>query len=258
MEGRESQMKDYKLSAEALVMIQGSSAGTQPKYYDNGYWYKTNNAGYEGLSEYLVSLLLSCSSIKEYVVYEECLVNGRKGCRSKSFLGKDESFISFQRLYDMYKGGNLTDQIMPINDTKARIEYVLDFVKYYTDLDCSDYLSATLSLDFIILNTDRHFHNLGIIVNGATGEYRTAPVFDNGCSLLSDYEKFPEDVSIDENIESAYGQPFSSNLWVQASAAGINLHVDYEKLFSLLKNEPDSRALQVLIKRVETYKSIIS
>ena len=90
MEGRESQMKDYKLSAEALVMIQGSSAGTQPKYYDNGYWYKTNNAGYEGLSEYLVSLLLSCSSIKEYVVYEECLVNGRKGCRSKSFLGKDE------------------------------------------------------------------------------------------------------------------------------------------------------------------------
>lgn len=40
MEGCEGQMLDYRLSPEALVMVQGSSRGTQPKYYDKGYWYK--------------------------------------------------------------------------------------------------------------------------------------------------------------------------------------------------------------------------
>ncbi len=56
MAGGESTLKkDYILSAQALVMVQGSSKGTQPKYFDHGCWYKTNNLGYEGLAEVLVS-----------------------------------------------------------------------------------------------------------------------------------------------------------------------------------------------------------
>ncbi len=55
-------IKEYKLSPQALVMVQGSSKGTQPKYYENGYWYKVNQCGYEGLSEYLVSKVLECSN----------------------------------------------------------------------------------------------------------------------------------------------------------------------------------------------------
>lgn len=35
-------IKENKLSPQALVMVQGSSKGTQPKYYENGYWYKVN------------------------------------------------------------------------------------------------------------------------------------------------------------------------------------------------------------------------
>ena len=54
MGGCKSQMRDYRLSPAALVMVQGSSKGTQPKYYEDGYWYKVNNVGYEGLAKRLV------------------------------------------------------------------------------------------------------------------------------------------------------------------------------------------------------------
>ena len=88
MEGCESEMsvKEYVLSPQALVMVQGSSKGTQPKYYEKGFWYKVNNLGYEGYSEYLVSKVLECSNVDSYVKYEQCTINGRAGCRSKSFI----------------------------------------------------------------------------------------------------------------------------------------------------------------------------
>ena len=33
-------IKEYRLSPEALVMVAGSSIGTQKKFYEAGYWYK--------------------------------------------------------------------------------------------------------------------------------------------------------------------------------------------------------------------------
>ena len=257
MGGCESQMKDYKLSAQAIVMMSGSSAGTQPKYYDNGYWYKTNNNGYEGLSEYLVSLLLSCSNVDSYVTYEECKVNGRSGCRSKNFLNKSETYISFQRLYDMYKGGNLTEDIMLYNEVGDRINYVKDFIFEYTEYDITNYLSQILTLDYVTLNTDRHFHNLGIIANKDTGEFYAAPVFDNGDALLSNYEVFPLDYDIEENIERAYSEPFSSNHGIQAKEAGFGLKIDYDMLNSKLEKEPESRAIKVLKHQLILLKDIL-
>ena len=43
---------DFILSPKALVIVQGSSKGTQPKYYENGYWYKINTVGYEGVADF--------------------------------------------------------------------------------------------------------------------------------------------------------------------------------------------------------------
>ena len=51
-------MKEYKLSPEAMVMVAGSSIGTQKKFYEKGFWYKQNNIGYEGTAEYLASKFL--------------------------------------------------------------------------------------------------------------------------------------------------------------------------------------------------------
>ena len=78
-------MIHYNISPEAMVMISGSSIGTQKKYYDKGYWYKQNNSGYEGRAEYLVSKVMKYSNVDEYVIYENCIINGVNGCRSKNF-----------------------------------------------------------------------------------------------------------------------------------------------------------------------------
>ena len=49
-----------------------SSKGNQLKFERDGIWYKADYLGYEGLSEYVVSKLLSHSSLSndEYVDYE--------------------------------------------------------------------------------------------------------------------------------------------------------------------------------------------
>lgn len=133
---------------------------------------------------------------------------------------------------------------------KDRIQYVLDFIQTYTNTDCRDYLAQTLMLDAFTLNTDRHFNNLGIVVNDETGEYRTAPIFDNGAALLSNFDLFPVDESIETNIANVVGQPFSANLWTQAKIAAeladTPLCIDYCKLQDLLSNEDKTRALEVL------------
>lgn len=256
MGGCESKMRDYRLSPAALVMVQGSSKGTQPKYYEDGYWYKVNHVGYEGLAECLASTILRHTNVNNYVEYEQCMVNGRSGCRSKNFIQGNESFISFQRLYELHTGENLQNDIRIIPEPGGRIRYVVDFIFDHTGLDCSEYLSQILTLDMLILNTDRHFNNLGIIVDAETGICSAAPIFDNGNSLLSDWERFCKD-TLEENIELVYGQPFSSSLEAQAECAGIGLAIDYDGLEKELEKENDSRGLQALRYQLARYRSVI-
>lgn len=249
-------MKEYILNTKALVMVQGSSKGAQPKYFDGQYWYKANSEGYEGLSEYLVSLILQYSNVEDYVTYEQCLINGKKGCRSRSFLNAEESFISFERLYTIYRSGHLLDAVRVIPEVKDRISYVVGFVKDTVGVDCSKYLSQILALDMLTLNIDRHFNNLGVVIDNLTGECRPAPIFDNGASLLSSWGKFNEG-TLKENIALAYGQPFCANLKMQALTAGIGLALDYKKLEKRLSREPDSRALQVLKYQLQDVRELI-
>lgn len=258
MEGCESEMsiKEYRLSPQALVMVQGSSKGTQPKYYESGYWYKVNNLGYEGYSEYLVSRVLACSNVDRYVKYEQCTINGRAGCRSKSFIGENESFLSFQRLYDLITGESLQERIRLISEVTDRIGFVREFVLVNTGWDCSVYLSQILTLDMLTLNTDRHFNNLGLIVDASAEIYKAAPIFDNGNSLLSDWDRFGAE-TLEENFEKVYGQPFSASLEMQAREAGIGLMIDYQKLHSILEKEPVSRGVEVLKYQLKRYHNII-
>lgn len=60
---------------------------------------------------------------------------------------------------------------------------------YYKNLGESYYeaLIEMLIFDVIILNTDRHFGNFGLLVDNTTNEIvSVAPIFDNGLSLFAD------------------------------------------------------------------------
>jgi hypothetical protein len=68
-------------------------------------------------------------------------------------------------------------------------------------LDIKDYLGKVATFDMLILNTDRHFNNLGIVADISQNLYKYAPVFDNGNSLLSNLQEFPFDDDIEKRTE---------------------------------------------------------
>lgn len=247
----------HRNEPEAMVMVAGSSIGTQKKYYDKGYWYKQNRVGYEGRAEYLASIVLSCSNISEYVEYECCKINGMDGCRCANFLKDGDSYISLQRLYDIYHGGQLSERIRLYDNVSGRIEFVVEFIEKTAGINIKEYLGRLLTFDMLIVNVDRHFNNIGIVANGMQGNCRPAPVFDNGNSLLSDNGRYEPNISLEENVERAVGQPFSANLERQAKELGFGLKINYRELLSHLEGEEDSRALEVLRMQLCKYENIL-
>ena len=111
-------MFQEEITNEDIVIQNGTSEGTQVKYRKGKYWYKKDNHGNEGLTEYLVSHMLTYSDLdrSEYVVYEKGTINGCTGCRSENFLKAGEELITFYRLYQNESGKDLS-QVMASMET---------------------------------------------------------------------------------------------------------------------------------------------
>ena len=88
-------MTDYRIDESYRRNDAGfSSLGVESKYYKDGYWYKQDISGYEGLAEEVCSMVLRHSNIESYVEYEACTINGRSGCRSRNSVGIESIRIS--------------------------------------------------------------------------------------------------------------------------------------------------------------------
>lgn len=240
-------MLELSISREYLVYTDSSSKGMIPKYYKDGYWYKLNQMGYESKSEYIVSELLKSSNIEDFVEYQECVVNGRNACVSHDFLHEDEVFKSFKKIYYAYTGLNLHEDILKYREVDSRISFVIDFFADKLGLDIKEYLQNILWLDCFTLNNDRHFGNLGFICNTSSGEIRTAPIFDNGSALLSNFSIYSIYDSIEDNVSKVVGCPFSGSLIAQASYFENPYHFD----LSFLEGIEDCRAKSILVYRLK-------
>lgn len=252
----EISIPEFVLPPEAIIKIQGSSRGTQPKYYANKVWFKANSLGYEDDAECLASLVLRYSNVDDFVTYKKCLINNRRGCMCRDFLLNGESFVSFSKLYSSITDRELAEELLTLDGPAERIAFVKDFIEEYYGLNVSDYLSKILALDMLIINVDRHLNNLGIIVK-SDGRTRPAPIFDNGGALLSDMERFCNP-DFREDAEKATGYPFSANLEYQAAAAGMGLRINYKKLLDKLAEYPDCKAKDVLLYQLKRYKSVLN
>lgn len=63
-------------------------------------------------------------------------------------------------------------------------EHYIDCCKEFGITDIQDKINQMLTLDFIIVNEDRHLNNFGLIRNAQTLEYiSAAPIYDNGTSM---------------------------------------------------------------------------
>lgn len=247
-------MFDEKIGNEYMVFQNGSSEGTQVKFKKNNFWYKKDSQGNEGLAEYLASGVLKFSNLKknEFVEYEMGMINGRNGCRSRDFLPKGWSVITFYRLYYNEFGKNLAEVIAGFDSMEERMEYVIRFVKQSCGLDVTDYLRKTLTLDMLILNEDRHLNNLAVIF--AEDHFEIAPIFDNGISLLTANKSVNWKFGLEDNVKRVIARPFCGSHEKMVGYLGIGLKIDYQRLYQWLTNVPESREKEVLCFQLDRYR----
>ena len=169
-----------------------SSKGNQLKWENQGVWYKADYTGYEGLAEYVISGLLSYSNLDvwEYVSYQTEEIYYKRSrylaCKSKNFLPQGWKLITLERLFQNMYGESLNKSIYSIKDYTERVRFLVGQTIRMTGLEkFGAYLSKLLTIDALVLNEDRHTHNIAVLLDDA-GEYHYCPFFDHGASLLSD------------------------------------------------------------------------
>lgn len=245
-------IKEYNIEEIYRRQIGHGSLGMTNKFFKDNYWYKQNNKGYEGKSEYLVTKILDNSDIGNYASYEECIINGVPGCRSKNFLNEGESLITLSRLYNLTYGGDLKNKINSYVLLSDRIEYVMDFVNEFTGLDIHNYLGKVLKIDMLTYDVDRHFNNLAIIKTN--GGYKEAPLFDYGASYFSMQHVFTDNMSLAEKIKKMTPQPFSVSFEEQAMYfQDVEISLDYDGITRAIKNE-SSELQEIILFNLDRYK----
>lgn len=250
-------MFNVSISNEFRVNVMGGSKGTQVKYLYDGFWYKEDNLGNEGMVEYIVSLILKNSTLPEceYVLYEQGIINGKLGCRSRDFTEyANGTFHTLKNLYIKFTGRNLDEEVMKISGFEARRDFVLEFFKKYYDHDLTNYFSKVFTLDLLTLNSDRHFNNLGVIITSG-GLVVDAPLFDNGMSLLNGNYSVRPALGVEYNSTRVTSKPFSGSPERQYKLFNHSFFINYDNLLEDLCEIEDSFQKELLVFQLEKYRT---
>lgn len=249
-----------------------TSKGNQPKWHINNKWYKADHMGYEALAEYVVSELLKKSNIHNFVVYDlvEIKYDNKisNGCVSDNFREDYEMLVPIEKLHRQYFGKGLADVLSDKESIEDKIKYTVNFIEKITGLEnVGEYFATVLAVDAFFLNEDRHTNNIAVIRNEKTKNYRFAPIFDNGLSLLSDTNDYILDCDVYENIKKVNAKPFDRSFDEQLNAVeefyGSQLkfkftRTDIYNIIDALKNVYDEKIVerveQVLFQQMRKYQ----
>lgn len=236
-----------------------ASKGTQPKYRISDNWYKEDLFGGEGLNEYLISLVLSYSTLPRdcYTLYKQCEIYKPEydtktlGCVSKDFTNRgSRQFITISDLYSKFsKTESLGTKLKSLDTGYAKAEYIVNFCSRYLHYDITQYFSRIFTLDYISLNVDRHLRNIGLFYYRG-GQVGDAVIFDNGLSLFTGALNLNTKDDYQTNISKVRSKPFSYSFSKQMQMFGKAFNIDYIGLFRVLKTLPDSKNKLVLINRL--------
>lgn len=177
--------------------VSSSPKGNQPKWETGSLFYKQDNFPNECLAEYLVSLFLESSNCPvPFIPYR---LETRDICSSPNYKPRYMLFpfaqmLTFELVFDVSKHrvgkGSPTfnywyKQVWSRLSAKEKVDYVIDlFARYGVPLDDSlAYLTTMVELDTLVLNTDRHFNNFGLIYDLEEQQYKPMFLFDQGFSL---------------------------------------------------------------------------
>jgi uncharacterized membrane protein len=122
---------------------------------------------------------------KDYVKYKTAQLQFQntvfRGAASKNFLLPGQQLITIERLFFQHYGESLYQSVFHITDHKKRLAFLVDSVVRLTGLnEFGIYMNRLLTLDAVILNEDRHTHNIAVIMN-PDGTYDYCPIFQRNC-----------------------------------------------------------------------------
>jgi len=266
-----------ELNENNLTVFTGhSSKGNQLKWRSDGIWYKADYTGYEGLSEYMISHLLTMSNLhpSDYVLYDTEKINYKHtfftGAKCENFLKENDQLITLARLYNIKYNRDFTKDIWHIRDAKDRLAFIVEQVRRMTNLsDFGTYLSRMLTVDALFLNEDRHLHNIAVIMK-EDNTYDYCPLFDHGAGLLADtsidyplnanmYRLISEvkaktiSASFDEALDAAE-ELFGQNLYFTFSRTDVTKLLQAEDIYD---KEIKSRVENIIFEQMRKYSYLM-
>ena len=159
----------------------------------------TLNWMYEAYSEVICSKLfkeLGADNVVQYYLCKIIIDNNYEtiGCYSYSFLKDNEQQVT---LANLNKACRISNYATMNHEGYLRC---IDEVSKIAGLNYKTELDKILTLDFIVLNQDRHLGNLGLIYNKATRKLSVQDIFDNGDSLFA--SKYIEGMQYSTRLDS--------------------------------------------------------
>ena len=236
-----AEVKRYIMNAPELDYSEvHTSKGNQLKWKQDGYWYKADQFGYEGIAEYVVTHFLGETMVPfPYVTYEPVVIEyeGREyvGCRSKDYYITNPHLqgyeqVPLERLHRQFTAKNLSEHIALIPKVEDRIKYTVDFVADVTGLDrFNDYISFLVQIDAFFYNEDRHLNNIAVMWNPDDDTYDYCPYYDFGLTLFADTrDDYPLTMSVERCMKLIKARPFSNDFIKQVEACRSISDVELE------------------------------
>ncbi|NCB32993.1 MAG: hypothetical protein EOM64_03765 [Erysipelotrichia bacterium] len=85
---------------------------------------------------------------------------------------------------DLITAEMILSGIPNVPENAFKIEYYINALKEHGIENADDQFDEMLMMDCIMMNTDRHDQNFGVLADAETGRWKSlAPIFDNGTSL---------------------------------------------------------------------------
>jgi len=247
-----------------------SSKGNQPKYFYNNKWYKTDCLGYEGLTEVICSRLAEAVNFPYFAVkYRLCTLvtfyGDKTGCESDNFINENQNEYSLPRLIRKIYGTD-TDEFLNNNmSCTEKIQIICDKISAVPGLsDFGNYLTAVLEFDRLVLNEDRHFHNILFLYDETADRFSCAPLFDNGAAFMSDTSiDYPLSEKITVCRKKIKAKPFSTDFDRQVKSAQQiygkqlfppeKIHIETEDLYDYYDKQCVERCMNILRVQLNRY-----
>jgi len=128
----------------------------------------------EPFNEVIATKILEQTQDISYVAYDLYKENDLYFSKCQTFVTPETEFVSAFNVYNA----------LPNEKTSAPYDHLLRCAEHFSIPHVKQFLDNMITLDYLILNTDRHWANFGFIRNLNTLRFEgPAPLFDNGTSL---------------------------------------------------------------------------